>query len=62
MKLRDYFTYVDQQHDEDPTYWFDPNFHKPNRIPEMLQDYQVPEIFQEDFFSLLGNRGAHKWF
>lgn len=59
-----YVRYMSSNHDESPLYLFDKDFatkHTTNGIP-LERDYQVPEIFKEDLFNLLGNaRPDHRW-
>ncbi|KAL8505190.1 hypothetical protein ACS0TY_016417 [Phlomoides rotata] len=60
MKLDDYFTYSDQVREERPLYLFDPKFAE--TVPQLGKDFQVPEYFNEDLFSLLGNdRPDYRW-
>uniref|UniRef100_A0A7N0UM70 F-box protein n=1 Tax=Kalanchoe fedtschenkoi TaxID=63787 RepID=A0A7N0UM70_KALFE len=61
MKLKDYVSYMELQHDEDPLYVFDDKFGEV--APDLLNDYSVPHLFQEDFFDVLGNevRPAFRW-
>ena len=51
MKLKDYFQYSFYQNDEDPIYLFDPEF--ATAAPELLDDYDIPIYFREDFFDKL---------
>lgn len=58
--MEEYFRYAELTQEEDPLYLFDDEFGE--RAPELLQDYKVPEYFEEDFFYVLGNaRPAHRW-
>lgn len=60
MKLEDYFRYSDQVREERPLYLFDPKFAE--KAPQLGMDYQVPEYFNEDLFSVLGNeRPDYRW-
>ncbi|KAK4747488.1 hypothetical protein SAY87_014074 [Trapa incisa] len=61
MKLRDYVSYMNIQHDEDPLYIFEDKFGE--IIPELLKDYDVPCLFQEDFFNVLDEdqRPPYRW-
>ncbi|PUZ40838.1 hypothetical protein GQ55_9G454900 [Panicum hallii var. hallii] len=61
MKLKDYVSYMELQHDEDPLYIFDDKFGE--SAPALLQDYSVPHLFQEDFFDILDydQRPAFRW-
>ncbi|CAM0873492.1 unnamed protein product [Alopecurus aequalis] len=61
MKLKDYVSYMELQHDEDPLYIFDDKFGE--STPELLEDYRVPHLFQEDLFDVLDyeQRPAFRW-
>lgn len=61
MKLKDYELYVKQQHDEDPLYIFDPKFGE--AAPDLLKEYNVPHLFQEDLFDILDKhqRPPFRW-
>ncbi|KAL0333546.1 UNVERIFIED_CONTAM: F-box protein [Sesamum angustifolium] len=60
MKLEDYFLYSDQVKEERPLYLFDPKF--ADKVPQLGFDYEVPEYFNEDLFSVLGNeRPDYRW-
>ncbi|OQU92485.1 hypothetical protein SORBI_3001G350900 [Sorghum bicolor] len=61
MKLKDYVSYMELQHDEDPLYIFDDKFGE--SAPTLLEDYSVPHLFQEDFFDILDydQRPAFRW-
>ncbi|TVU46770.1 hypothetical protein EJB05_06329 [Eragrostis curvula] len=61
MKLKDYVSYMELQHDEDPLYIFDDKFGE--SVPALLEDYSVPYLFQEDFFDVLDydQRPAFRW-
>jgi hypothetical protein len=60
MTLSDYFQYCSQTQDEDPIYVFCPLFG--DRASKMLEDYEVPKYFPEDFFSLMGSeRPFYRW-
>ncbi|XP_020593236.1 F-box protein At1g78280 [Phalaenopsis equestris] len=61
MKLKDYVSYMNCQHDEDPLYIFDDKFGEV--APALLQDYCVPSLFQEDFFDVLDydQRPPFRW-
>ncbi|KAJ1558393.1 hypothetical protein HK096_001405 [Nowakowskiella sp. JEL0078] len=60
MDFRDYVDYMKNQRDEAPLYIFDGNFGE--KCPELLNDYFVPSIFEEDYFSVLGSqRPPFRW-
>ncbi|GAV83265.1 LOW QUALITY PROTEIN: F-box domain-containing protein/Cupin_8 domain-containing protein, partial [Cephalotus follicularis] len=62
MKFKDYVSYMNLQHDEDPLYIFDDKFGE--AAPGLLKDYTVPHLFLEDFFDVLDkdNRPPFRWF
>lgn len=61
MKFKDYVSYMELQHDEDPLYIFDDKFGEV--APDLLKDYSVPHLFQEDFFDVLDidQRPPFRW-
>ncbi|XP_068641349.1 lysine-specific demethylase JMJ21 [Aristolochia californica] len=61
MKFKDYVTYMNIQHDEDPLYIFDDKFGE--AAPGLLEDYRVPHMFQEDLFDVLDKdqRPPFRW-
>jgi hypothetical protein len=61
MKFDSYCRYADAQQDELPLYLFDKEFLK--TAPELGKDYFVPEHFNEDLFSVLGEeaRPDYRW-
>ncbi|OUZ99609.1 F-box domain [Macleaya cordata] len=61
MKFKDYVSYIELQHDEDPLYIFDDKFGEV--APGLLNDYSVPHLFQEDFFDVLDvdQRPPFRW-
>lgn len=61
MKFKDYVSYMEIQHDEDPLYIFDEKFGEV--APTLLNDYNVPHLFQEDLFDVLDTdqRPSYRW-
>lgn len=60
MKFKDYVSYMELQHDEDPLYIFDDKFGE--SAPDLLEDYRIPHLFQEDFFDVLDDqRPPFRW-
>eukprot|EP01119_Soliformovum_irregulare_P014151 TRINITY_DN3851_c0_g1_i1.p1 TRINITY_DN3851_c0_g1~~TRINITY_DN3851_c0_g1_i1.p1 ORF type:complete len:345 (+),score=81.72 TRINITY_DN3851_c0_g1_i1:205-1239(+) len=61
MKMNEYLTYCMQTRERSPMYLFDNDFGE--KCPQMLKEYEVPEFFQEDFFSVLGekDRPSFRW-
>lgn len=52
MTLQSYFRYMNQiASDESPLYLFDSRFGE--KVPEMLEQYSVPEYFRSDLFNLI---------
>lgn len=61
MNLKDFFQYCQNVQEENPAYLFDPKFGE--NCPSLLQDYQVPIYFQEDFFEVMHyKRPNYRWF
>lgn len=60
ISMSDYISYAKQTTEERPLYIFDPRFCE--KFPELGAEYEVPEHFSEDLFSLLGAaRPNHRW-
>lgn len=61
MKFSSYVQYCDRQRDEYPLYLFDKTFCE--TVSELESAYSVPEYFQEDLFSVLGEdaRPDYRW-
>ncbi|KAL3504772.1 hypothetical protein ACH5RR_034613 [Cinchona calisaya] len=61
MTFKDYMSYTQIQHDEDPLYVFDDKFG--DVAPGLLEDYRVPHLFEEDFFDILDpdERPPFRW-
>ncbi|KAJ0752762.1 putative transcription factor & chromatin remodeling &Metalloenzymes JmjC family [Helianthus annuus] len=61
MKLKDYVSYMQEQHDEDPLYIFEDKFGEV--APDLLKDYSVPHLFPDDYFDVLDNdqRPPFRW-
>ncbi|KAL8231955.1 hypothetical protein R6Q57_001733 [Mikania cordata] len=61
MKLKDYVSYMQEQHDEDPLYIFDDKFGEV--APDLLKDYSVPHLFPDDYFDVLDSdqRPPFRW-
>jgi len=63
MVLSDYIAYAKQQHDEDPIYLFDDKFGEREEAKKLLEDYEIPIYFKEDYFeSLAEERPPYRWF
>ncbi|KAJ3290641.1 hypothetical protein HK104_006629 [Borealophlyctis nickersoniae] len=59
MSFSSYVEYMRIQNDEAPLYVFDGGFGE--KAPEMLTDYSVSHIFEEDILSLLPERPSFRW-
>lgn len=60
--FHDYFRYAKAVYeaDDQPVYLFDPTFAE--KAPQLAKDYDVPHVFQDDLFSVLGSRRPHyRW-
>ncbi|KAI9105734.1 hypothetical protein DFS34DRAFT_600652 [Phlyctochytrium arcticum] len=59
IPFREYVSYAQNANEEAPLYLFDKEFH---RDTTLANDYSVPEYFDEDLFSLLGEtRPDFRW-
>lgn len=61
LPLHEFYSYADRNQDDSPMFVFDRFFHE--RAPDLLQDYEVPDVFRDrDLFDLLGSaRPAFRW-
>ncbi|OQR96678.1 histone arginine demethylase [Achlya hypogyna] len=61
LTLADYQAYVAGQHDETPLYIFDPHFG--DKMPSLLDDYEVPAVFAHDLLGVLDDakRPEFRW-
>jgi len=63
MKLADYFLYCEKVIEERPVYLFDNTFGE--RAPSMLENFEKPIYFEQDFFELLNefpkDRPSFRW-
>lgn len=65
MKLRHFLQYMQCNHDDSPLYIFDATFDEDKRgAARLLVDYTVPQYFNEDLLSLVGERRRppYRWF
>lgn len=62
MTFNEYMKYCKDNHDEKPIYLFDNKFVE--RIPQLLEDYEVPVYFKDDLFDYMKpeDRPDYKWF
>jgi len=62
MKLLDYMEYMRLNHDEDPIYMFDDKFGEHETKNVLLQEFEVPIYFQDDYFDALEEeRPPYRW-
>lgn len=54
MPIAEYRRYVREARDEQPVYLFDPDFVE--HAPRLARDFTVPDVFEEDWFRVLGER------
>ncbi|EKX49962.1 hypothetical protein GUITHDRAFT_67304 [Guillardia theta CCMP2712] len=60
MKMNNFYHYCDHAKEEKPLYLFDKDF--PVTCPSLVEDYEVPEYFKQDFFEALGDsRPNWRW-
>ncbi|CAM9281999.1 unnamed protein product [Ectocarpus sp. 6 AP-2014] len=59
--LKDYLRYARESKDELPLYVFDKRF--VDKCPDLGREYDVPNVFSDDLFSVLGEerRPDHRW-
>eukprot|EP00584_Thalassiosira_punctigera_P014643 CAMPEP_0172549456 /NCGR_PEP_ID=MMETSP1067-20121228/18544_1 /TAXON_ID=265564 ORGANISM="Thalassiosira punctigera, Strain Tpunct2005C2" /NCGR_SAMPLE_ID=MMETSP1067 /ASSEMBLY_ACC=CAM_ASM_000444 /LENGTH=543 /DNA_ID=CAMNT_0013336847 /DNA_START=193 /DNA_END=1824 /DNA_ORIENTATION=+ len=64
MKLRHFLQYLRHNRDDSPLYIFDATFDKDKYAKRILEDYTVPEYFNEDLLGLVGERRRppYRWF
>lgn len=62
MGISDYFEYAARNQDEDPIYLFDNKFGERELGADLLNDYEIPIYFKEDFFQYLEEeRPPYRW-
>ena len=64
MKLRYFLQYMNHNNDDSPLYIFDATFDEDRYAKRILEDYTVPEYFDEDLLGLVGERRRppYRWF
>ena len=62
IKVKTFLKYQQAQIDDSPLYVFDSSF--PKYAPTLAKDYEIPFLFPEDLFELVGDsrRPPHQWF
>jgi len=64
IKLRYFIQYLQNNKDDSPLYIFDATFDEDRYAKRILDDYTVPEYFNEDLLGLVGERRRppYRWF
>lgn len=64
MKLKYFMEYLHHNRDDSPLYIFDATFDEDKNAKRILEDYTVPEYFNEDLLGLVGERRRppYRWF
>ncbi|KAL7471657.1 hypothetical protein ACHAXS_011944 [Conticribra weissflogii] len=64
VKLKHFLKYLSSNTDDSPLYIFDATFDEDRFAKRLLEDYTVPDYFDEDLFGLVGERRRppYRWF
>jgi hypothetical protein len=64
IKLRYFIQYLQNNKDDSPLYIFDATFDEDKYAKRLLEDFTVPDYFNEDLFGLIGEskRPPYRWF
>lgn len=64
MKMKYFLDYMRAQQDDNPLYLFEATFHDNTTMSQMLDDFQVPDIFPHDWLNLMNrdSRPPYRWF
>jgi len=64
VKLKHFLQYLSSNVDDSPLYIFDATFDEDKYAKRLLEDYTVPDYFDEDLFGLVGEkrRPPYRWF
>eukprot|EP00930_Biecheleria_cincta_P076625 TRINITY_DN6382_c0_g2_i1.p1 TRINITY_DN6382_c0_g2~~TRINITY_DN6382_c0_g2_i1.p1 ORF type:complete len:554 (+),score=110.90 TRINITY_DN6382_c0_g2_i1:30-1664(+) len=64
MKFKYFADYIRHQQDDNPLYLFETNMDDNGYIRPLMDDYEVPDIFPHDWFSLVNqdSRPPFRWF
>mmetsp|Transcript_49428 Transcript_49428/g.106454 ORF Transcript_49428/g.106454 Transcript_49428/m.106454 type:complete len:520 (-) Transcript_49428:534-2093(-) len=64
MKMKYFTDYVRHQQDDSPLYLFETNVDDNGYIRELAKDYEVPDLFPQDWLALVNNeaRPPFRWF
>eukprot|EP01138_Halocafeteria_seosinensis_P003698 gb/GECG01003779.1/.p1 GENE.gb/GECG01003779.1/~~gb/GECG01003779.1/.p1 ORF type:complete len:432 (+),score=35.55 gb/GECG01003779.1/:1-1296(+) len=64
IKMKYFLRYMAEQRDDSPMYIFDSSFDDDSKAQGILSEYSVPVYFNDDLFSLVGERKRppYRWF
>ncbi|CAI2370959.1 unnamed protein product [Moneuplotes crassus] len=64
VKLKEYLQYMVFNHDDSPMYLFHRNLHKCPEMKRLLEDYEVPKYFREDYQQIFDEKYKpdYNWF
>ena len=64
LKLKHFIEYLVFNKDDSPLYLFQSSIESRRKIKDIVQDYQVPKFFQDDYFKIIGSddRPPYRWF
>ena len=63
LKMKYFLDYAQNNRDDSPLYLFESSFGEHAKKRRLLDDYDIPEYFNEDLFHLVGEhrRPPHRW-